>query len=143
MTDQKPAPDLTAGQWCMALTPEQQRVLREHGTEPPRSSPLDKEYRTGLYRCVGCGTPLFESTTKFSSGSGWPSFFAPLPGALATTVDRSHGMTRTEVHCAHCAGHLGHVFPDGPQPTGLRYCINGVALHFEPLERPAAHGAKK
>src|SRR5271169_1116913 len=111
MTSQKPAPDLTEGQWCMTLTPEQQRVLRERGTEPPRSSALDKEYRTGLYRCVGCGTPLFESTTKFNSGTGWPSFFAPLPGALGTTVDSSHGMTRTEVHCAKCSGHLGHVFP--------------------------------
>jgi peptide-methionine (R)-S-oxide reductase len=132
MVSQKSTPDPTAGQWCMTLTPDQQRVLREHGTEPPRSSPLDKEYRAGLYRCVGCGSALFESTTKFNSGSGWPSFFSPLPGALATTVDHSHGMTRTEVHCAQCSGHLGHVFQDGPQPTGLRYCINGVVLRFEP-----------
>jgi peptide-methionine (R)-S-oxide reductase len=134
MTDQKPAPDLTAGQWCMTLSPEQQRVLRERGTEPPRSSPLDKECRSGIYRCVGCGTPLFESATKFNSGTGWPSFFAPLPGALGTHVDHSLGMTRTEVHCAKCSGHLGHVFRDGPQPSGLRYCINGVVLSFEPVD---------
>ncbi|HXQ64440.1 MAG TPA: peptide-methionine (R)-S-oxide reductase MsrB [Steroidobacteraceae bacterium] len=134
MSDRKPTADLTTGQWCMTLTPEQRRVLRERDTEPPRSSPLDKEYRGGIYRCVGCGTPLFESATKFNSGSGWPSFFAPLPGALGTHEDSSLGMRRTEVHCAKCAGHLGHVFPDGPEPTGLRYCINGVVLSFEPAE---------
>ena len=132
MTDVPTAPEFTAGEFCVTLTPEQQRVLREHGTEPPRSSPLDKEYRAGRYYCVGCGAPLFESGAKFNSGTGWPSFFAPLEGALATTVDRSHGMVRTEVHCARCSGHLGHVFPDGPKPTGLRYCINGVVLRFEP-----------
>lgn len=132
MNEHAPVPDLTSGEFCVALTPEQQRVLREHGTEPPRSSPLDKEYRTGVYSCVGCGTKLFESTTKFNSGTGWPSFFSPLPGALGTTTDTSYGMTRTEVHCAKCQGHLGHVFPDGPKPTGLRYCINGVVLKFEP-----------
>ena len=132
MNDAKPAPDLTAGAFCGTLTPEQQRVLREHGTEPPRSSPLDKEYREGVYRCVGCDAELFESNSKFNSGSGWPSFFSPRPNALGTTVDRSHGMTRTEVHCATCQGHLGHVFPDGPPPSGLRYCINGVVLRFEP-----------
>jgi peptide-methionine (R)-S-oxide reductase len=120
------------GAHCVSLTPEQQRVLREHGTEAPRSSPLDKEYRTGRYYCVGCGTALFESTTKFNSGTGWPSFFSPLPGAVATTTDRSHGMIRTEVNCAKCEGHLGHVFPDGPKPTGMRYCINGIVLRFEP-----------
>lgn len=120
------------GEFCVTLTPEQQRVLREHGTEPPRSSPLDQEYRPGRYHCVGCGTALFESGTKFNSGAGWPSFFAPLPGAIATSVDHRHGLTRTEVHCATCEGHLGHVFPDGPKPTGLRYCINGVVLRFEP-----------
>jgi peptide-methionine (R)-S-oxide reductase len=121
-----------AGPWCGTLTAEQQHVLREHGTEPPRSSPLDKEYRTGLYHCVGCGTPLFESTTKYNSGTGWPSFFAPLAGALGSSTDTTLGLTRTEVHCANCDGHLGHLFPDGPKPTGLRYCINGVALRFEP-----------
>ncbi len=132
MNNRSQVPDLTAGQFCGSLSPEQQRVLREHGTEPPRSSPLDKEYRVGTYACIGCGTKLFESTSKFNSGTGWPSFFSPLPGALGTTVDSTHGMTRTEVHCATCSGHLGHVFPDGPKPTGLRYCINGVVLKFEP-----------
>src|SRR5471030_454417 len=132
MNDTNRGGDLTAGQFCGVLTPEQQRVLRAHGTEPPRSSPLDKEYRTGLYHCVGCDAPLFESSTKFDSGTGWPSFFAPLPKAVATTTDRTLGMARTEVHCARCGGHLGHVFPDGPQPTGERYCMNGVAFRFEP-----------
>ena len=124
--------DATTPASCGILTAEQQRVLREHGTEPPRSSPLDKEYRSGRYYCVGCGAALFESTTKFNSGTGWPSFFTPLDGAIGTTLDTSHGMTRTEVHCASCRGHLGHVFSDGPQPTGMRYCINGVVLRFEP-----------
>ena len=132
MNDRTQVPDLNLGQFCGVLSPEQQRVLREHGTEPPRSSPLDKEHRDGIYSCVGCGAKLFESTTKFNSGTGWPSFFSPLPGALGTTVDSSHGMSRTEVHCAACSGHLGHVFPDGPKPSGLRYCINGVVLKFEP-----------
>ena len=115
-----------------ALTPEQFHVLREHGTERAGSSPLNQEKRAGTFRCAGCGEPLFSSETKFESGTGWPSFYAPLGEAVATTVDRTHGMTRTEVHCAKCAGHLGHVFPDGPQPTGLRYCMNGLALEFEP-----------
>ena len=132
MTDAHRTADADVGSFCGTLTPEQHRVLREHGTEPPRSSPLDKEYRIGTYFCVGCGTGLFESTTKFNSGTGWPSFFSPLEGAIGTTTDRSHGMTRTEVHCAKCSGHLGHVFPDGPKPTGQRYCINGVTLRFEP-----------
>jgi peptide-methionine (R)-S-oxide reductase len=116
------------------LTPEQYHVLREHGTEPRGSSSLNKEKRTGTFRCAGCGAPLFESDTKFESGTGWPSFYQPLQGAVATTTDRSHGMVRTEVHCAQCGGHLGHVFPDGPAPTGLRYCMNGVAMEFEPHE---------
>ena len=132
MHDRTQVPDPNLGQFCGVLSPEQQRVLREHGTEPPRSSPLDKEHRDGIYSCVGCGAKLFESTTKFNSGTGWPSFFSPLPKALGTTVDSSHGMSRTEVHCATCSGHLGHVFPDGPKPSGLRYCINGVVLKFEP-----------
>ena len=124
-------PAMTKGAFCGVLTPEQQRVLREHGTEPPRSSVLDTEYREGLYYCVGCDAPLFESTTKFDSGTGWPSFFSPLEGAVGSTTDSRYGMTRTEVHCARCQGHLGHVFPDGPPPTRLRYCINGVVLRFE------------
>ena len=115
-----------------ALTPEQFQVLREHGTERRGSSPLNHEKRSGIYSCAGCGTKLFRSGTKFESGTGWPSFYEPLDGAIATTVDRSYGMTRVEVHCATCGGHLGHVFPDGPPPTGQRYCMNGVALEFEP-----------
>jgi peptide-methionine (R)-S-oxide reductase len=114
------------------LTPEQHRVLREHGTEPSGSSPLNREKRAGTFRCAGCGEPLFRSETKFESGTGWPSFTAPLDNAVETTVDRSYGMARTEVHCSKCGGHLGHVFPDGPAPTGQRYCMNGLALEFEP-----------
>ena len=131
MTDATRDSSANVSAFCGTLTPEQHRVLREHGTEPPRSSPLDKEHRTGVYHCVGCGAALFESTTKFHSGTGWPSFFSPLADAVGTTTDRSHGMTRTEVHCATCNGHLGHLFPDGPPPSGMRYCINGVALRFE------------
>lgn len=114
------------------LTLEQRRILREHGTEPAGTSPLNHEKRAGEFFCAGCGTPLFESTTKYDSGSGWPSFYAPMPGAVETTTDTSHGMRRTEVHCAKCQGHLGHVFPDGPQPTGERFCINGAVLDFKP-----------
>ena len=120
-------------EWRRSLTPEAYRVLREHETEPRGSSLLNREKRAGVFRCAGCGEPLFESDTKFESGTGWPSFSAPLSqDAVGTTADRGHGMTRTEVHCATCGGHLGHVFPDGPRPTGLRYCMNGVALRFEP-----------
>jgi peptide-methionine (R)-S-oxide reductase len=118
--------------WQETLTPEQFHILREHGTERPGSSPLNYEKRTGTFHCAGCGQPLFTSDTKFESGTGWPSFWAPVRDAVATTVDRSYGMTRVEVHCAKCGGHLGHVFPDGPQPTGQRYCLNGAALKFEP-----------
>ena len=118
------------------LTPEQHHVLREHGTERRGSSPLNQEKRAGTFRCAGCGEPLFSSDTKFESGTGWPSFFAPLDQAVDTNTDTSHGMTRTEVHCAKCGGHLGHVFPDGPRPTGQRYCMNGVALEFEPGAAP-------
>ncbi len=114
------------------LTPEAHRVLREHGTERAGTSPLNHEKRKGRFFCAGCGAELFDSGTKYESGSGWPSFYAPKTGAVATTTDTTHGMTRTEVHCAKCQGHLGHVFPDGPQPTGLRYCMNGVALDFVP-----------
>lgn len=118
-------------EWRRLLTPEQYAVLRQHGTERPRSSPLDKEYRAGQFVCAGCGQALFSSKAKFDSGTGWPSFFAPLEGAVETQTDRSFFMTRTEVHCARCGGHLGHVFEDGPEPTGLRYCMNGVAMKFE------------
>jgi peptide-methionine (R)-S-oxide reductase len=125
----------TEDDWRKTLTPEQFRVLREHGTEPRGSSPLNQEKRDGTFHCAACGKPLFESDAKFESGTGWPSFTQPIAEqSVATTVDRSYGMTRTEVHCAECGGHLGHVFPDGPRPTGLRYCMNGVALTFEPKE---------
>jgi peptide-methionine (R)-S-oxide reductase len=119
-------------EWRAELTPEQFRVLRQHGTERPGTSPLNAEKRDGAFLCAACETQLFDSATKYESGSGWPSFFAPVEGAVATTEDRTLGMRRVEVHCARCGGHLGHVFPDGPQPTGLRYCMNGAALKFEP-----------
>ncbi|TVP71245.1 MAG: peptide-methionine (R)-S-oxide reductase [Leptolyngbya sp. LCM1.Bin17] len=124
----------TEQEWREALTPEQFRVLRQHGTERAGTSPLDKVYEAGVYKCAGCGTPLFTADTKFNSGTGWPSFYAPIEGAIATKTDRTFFMTRTEVHCATCGGHLGHVFPDGPKPTGQRYCMNGVALEFVPAE---------
>jgi peptide-methionine (R)-S-oxide reductase len=119
-------------EWRDRLTPEQYYVMREHGTERPGTCALLHEKRAGSFACAGCDTPLFRATTKFESGTGWPSFDQPLPGATENTTDRSHGMTRTEVHCATCGSHLGHVFPDGPPPTGQRYCINGVALNFTP-----------
>jgi len=122
----------TDQEWRARLTPEQYRVLREHGTEPPGTSPLNHEKRPGMFVCAGCGEPLFGSDTKFESGSGWPSFFAPIEDAVETEEDRSVFMVRTEVHCRRCGGHLGHVFPDGPRPTGQRYCINGAALDFQP-----------
>lgn len=122
----------TEEEWKASLTPEQFRVLRKHGTERAGTSPLDKEYGKGTFVCSGCGTPLFSSETKFNSGTGWPSFYAPLEAAIDTTVDRSLFMTRVEVHCAKCGGHLGHVFEDGPRPTGQRYCMNGVSLEFIP-----------
>ncbi|MFN4282975.1 MAG: peptide-methionine (R)-S-oxide reductase MsrB [Alphaproteobacteria bacterium] len=119
-------------EWRAKLTPEQYRIMREHGTERPGSCALLDEKRAGSFSCAGCDTPLFRSATKFESGTGWPSFDQPLPGAVETTMDTSHGMTRMEVHCATCGSHLGHVFPDGPPPTNLRFCINGVALDFKP-----------
>jgi peptide-methionine (R)-S-oxide reductase len=124
----------TDAEWKAVLTPEQYRILRRHGTELSCSSPLDKSHGDGTYSCAGCGTKLFTSQTKFNSGTGWPSFFQAVPGAVETNVDNSHFMTRTEVHCARCEGHLGHVFEDGPKPTGLRYCMNGIALKFEPAK---------
>jgi peptide-methionine (R)-S-oxide reductase len=117
--------------WKKELDPLQHHVLRQHGTERPFSSPLNDEKRKGIFRCAGCGEPLFDSDTKYESGSGWPSFWAPKDKAVETTSDTSHGMVRTEVTCAKCGGHLGHVFPDGPRPTGQRYCMNGAALKFE------------
>ncbi len=124
----------TEEEWRKILTPEQFRVLRKHGTERAGSSPLDKNYAKGIYVCAGCGQPLFTSETKFNSGTGWPSFYAPIEGAVGTSIDKSFFMTRVEVHCSRCGGHLGHVFNDGPAPTGQRYCINGVALNFQPQE---------
>ena len=123
---------LTDAEWRARLTPEQYRILRGHGTERAGSCALTYEKRAGTFSCVGCGQKLFKSGKKFESGTGWPSFDQPLEGAVGTTEDRSYGMLRVEVHCANCGGHLGHVFPDGPPPTGLRYCINGVAMDFEP-----------
>ena len=122
----------TKEEWKKQLTAEQYNVLRDHGTERAGTSPLDKTYSPGTYACAGCGTPVFTSETKFDSGTGWPSFYAPIEGHIATTSDRKFFMTRTEVHCATCEGHLGHVFEDGPKPTGLRYCMNGVAMKFLP-----------
>jgi peptide-methionine (R)-S-oxide reductase len=121
----------TDEEWQRTLSPAQFRVLRRQRTERPFTSPLNQEHRAGVFKCAGCGRELFASSTKFESGTGWPSFWQPLDRAVATGVDRSWLMVRTEVHCAACGGHLGHVFEDGPQPTGLRYCINGVALTFE------------
>ena len=136
MSDQEFGVTKTDEEWKNTLSPEQFYVLRKHGTEPPGTSPLNYEKRSGTFKCAGCGTPLFTADTKFESGTGWPSFFTPIEGAVATTTDRTLGMARTEVHCATCGGHLGHVFPDGPRPTGLRYCMNGVALEFEPNKEP-------
>jgi peptide-methionine (R)-S-oxide reductase len=119
-------------EWRATLTPGQYRVLRERATERAFSSPLNHEARRGTFVCAGCGQPLYSSATKYESGTGWPSFWAPLEGAIGTSVDRSFLTVRTEVHCARCGGHLGHVFSDGPKPTGQRYCMNGIAMAFIP-----------
>jgi peptide-methionine (R)-S-oxide reductase len=124
----------TEEEWRKILNKQQFDVLRKHGTEYPGSSPLNHEKRKGTFACAGCDLPLFSSETKFESGTGWPSFWQPLPNAIGTTVDKAFLMTRTEVHCRRCGGHLGHVFDDGPKPTGLRYCMNGVSLKFAPAD---------
>lgn len=122
----------TDAEWAKILTKEQFYVLRQHGTEYAGSSPLDKVSAPGTYACAGCDLPVYSSEAKFDSGTGWPSFYKPLDNAVGTSVDKSLFSTRTEVHCRRCGGHLGHVFNDGPKPTGLRYCMNGVALKFVP-----------
>jgi peptide-methionine (R)-S-oxide reductase len=126
--------NLSDAEWRKRLTPQQYDVLRKHGTERPGTSALNAEKRKGVFQCAGCDLPLFSSDTKFESGTGWPSFYQPLADAIETKSDRSLFMTRTEVHCKRCVGHLGHVFDDGPKPTGLRYCMNGVAMKFVPQE---------
>jgi len=125
-----PRVEKTDAEWRAQLTPQQYEILRKEGTERPYTSPLLKEHRKGIFACAGCDLPLFSSETKFESGTGWPSFFRPLENAVGTTQDRTLGMVRTEVHCRRCGGHLGHVFEDGPKPTGLRYCMDGFALQF-------------
>jgi peptide-methionine (R)-S-oxide reductase len=140
MTSEKPSPSgsfpvtKTDDEWQAELTPKQYAVLRRHDTEYPGSSPLLREHHPGVFVCAGCGQELFASETKFESGSGWPSFSDAREGAIGTSEDRALGMTRVEIHCTRCGGHLGHVFPDGPLPTGRRYCTNGASLTFKPRE---------
>lgn len=122
----------TPAEWLRELGAARFQILRQAGTEPPFSSPLNREHRRGTFSCAGCALPLFSSSTKFDSGTGWPSFYRPLAGSVSTRQDHTFGMDRTEVLCVQCNGHLGHVFPDGPRPTGLRYCMNGLALEFVP-----------
>jgi peptide-methionine (R)-S-oxide reductase len=131
-SDEKYAVELSDAEWRQRLSPQAYEVMRRHGTERAGTSPLDKRYDPGSYECAGCGQKLFESDTKYDSRSGWPSFYAPIEGAVQTSTDYNIGYARTEVHCSQCGGHLGHVFPDGPKPTGERYCMNGVALNFKP-----------
>ncbi len=139
-----PEPRHTDDEWRRTLTPEQYNVLRCHGTERPGSSALNDEHRAGTFRCAACGQTLFASEQKFDSGTGWPSFWAPIANeAIATSLDRTLFMPRTEVHCSRCGGHLGHVFEDGPEPTGLRYCLNGVALTFDADEPTGNPGSNK
>jgi peptide-methionine (R)-S-oxide reductase len=128
----------TPEEWHRQLSSVQYGVLREHGTERPFSSALNKEHRKGTFACAGCDLPLFASETKFDSGTGWPSFYQPLTGAVGTTEDHSYMMNRVEVHCHRCGGHLGHVFDDGPKPTGLRYCMNGLSLSFKPADNSSS-----
>jgi peptide-methionine (R)-S-oxide reductase len=128
----------TPEEWRKQLTPMQYHILREEGTERPFSSPLLKEHRKGTFACAGCDLPLFSSEAKFDSGTGWPSFWQPLPNAVGERRDTSLGMVRTSLHCRRCGGHLGHVFDDGPKPTGLRYCIDGFALNFQPATPSAS-----
>jgi len=123
---------LSEDEWRQRLTPAAFQVLRKHGTERAGTSPLNMEKRAGVFHCAGCGQALFASSTKFESGTGWPSFWEPLEGAVGETEDRAFFMVRTEIHCSNCGGHLGHVFPDGPRPTGQRYCMNGVSMTFKP-----------
>jgi peptide-methionine (R)-S-oxide reductase len=127
----------TEAEWRAQLTPEQYQILRRQGTEPPFTSPLLQEHRKGIFACAGCDLPLFSSETKFESGTGWPSFYQPLENAVGKHQDRMLGMLRTEIHCRRCGGHLGHVFDDGPKPTGLRYCMDGLALQFHPAATSA------
>jgi peptide-methionine (R)-S-oxide reductase len=136
--DQKFEVEKSPEEWRRQLTPAQYNILREHGTERPYTSPLNKEHRKGTFACTGCDLPLFSSDTKFDSGTGWPSFYQPLTDAVGTTDDRSYIMLRTEVHCHRCGGHLGHVFDDGPKPTGLRYCMNGLSLTFKATDASAS-----
>jgi len=136
-TERKSFPlERSDAEWRTNLAPEAYRVLRQHGTERPGSSPLNHEKRAGQFVCAGCGQALFDAATKYESGTGWPSFYAPVEGSVGTQLDRALFMVRTEVHCANCGGHLGHVFPDGPPPTGLRYCMNGAAMTFESADKP-------
>ena len=135
MTDEKRPIQKTDEEWRKTLTPEQYRLLRQHGTEPAGSNPLNHEKRAGMFVCAGCGEPLYDSETKYESGSGWPSFYRANDRAVEKHTDKSHGMVRDEILCAKCGGHLGHVFPDGPNPTGLRYCVNGGALKFMPKDK--------